>query len=101
MLDGVDIDQALVGVMQGRHRTTGLIKADFENLLSANPASKKLDANYDLMTLAKLDIQSTKPLDATKAGYKEKVRRSDLVKDIHNIFDKVMDKKYRPSLSKH
>jgi hypothetical protein len=45
MLDGVDIDQALVGVMQGRHRTTGLIKADFENLLSANPASKKLDAN--------------------------------------------------------
>ena len=96
MLDGVDIDQALVGVMQGRHRTTGLIKADFENLLSANPASKKLDANYDLMTLAKLDIQSTKPLDATKAGYKEKVRRSDLVKDIHNIFDKVMDKKYRP-----
>lgn len=93
MLDGVDIDQALVGVMQGRHRTTGLIKADFENLLSANPASKKLDANYDLMTLAKLDIQSKKPLDATKASYKEKVRRSDLVKDIHNIFDKVMDKK--------
>lgn len=35
-------------------------------------------------------------LSATKAGYKEKVRRSDLVKDIHNIFDKVMDKKYRP-----
>lgn len=48
------------------------------------------------MTLAKLDIQSKKPLDATKASYKEKVRRSDLVKDIHNIFDKVMDKKYRP-----
>ena len=76
MLDGVDIDQALVGVMQVRHRTTGLIKADFENLLSANTASKKLDANYDLMILAKLDIQSKKPLDATKASYKEERERS-------------------------
>lgn len=96
MLDGVEIDQALVGVMQGKHRTTGLIKADFENLLFAKPISKTLDSNYDLIKFAKLDIQSKNPLDATKARYKERVRRSDLVKNIHDIFNTVIDKKYRP-----
>lgn len=100
MLDGVDIDQALVGVMQGKHRTTGLIKADFENLLTAKPRSETLDAHYDLIKLAKLDIQSKNPIDATKARYKEEVRRSDLVKDIRDIFDTVMDKKYRPQFIK-
>lgn len=111
MLDNVNISQALVGVMQGRHKTTGLIHDEFLAFLQAKHHIDTTTADYDLIALSKLQITSTQTdsnslaenpttlvevadKNVAKQTIKAQVRRSDLVGQIQKLFATILDKKY-------
>lgn len=95
MLPQVNINQALVGVMQGKHKTTGLINGDFIRFLQAHHAIDTATPNYDLVALAKLSIVSeTATPNPTLRVIKAQVRRFDLIERIKKLFSTILDKKY-------
>lgn len=95
MLPQVNINQALVGVMQGKHKTTGLIADDFIRFLQANHSIDTTTSNYDLLALAKLVIVSEAATpNPTLRVIKAQVRRFDLIERIKKLFSIILDKKY-------
>lgn len=118
MLNNNRIDQASVGVMQGKHKTTGLIHNEFMTFLQATHQIDIESKKYDLLELSKLTIVSKQhrpknaiqdddttidtdnltdadanPLPHQKS-LRAQVRKSSVVERIQAIFATVLDKKY-------
>jgi len=86
VMDGVDVDQALVTVLRDRQNTAGLTAIDFDNFLS--PTYHRTDNHYELDELLTLSIhasQSSKEM-SHQSRHNKKVRRSDLIADIAKDF---------------
>lgn len=90
VLDNVSIDQTLVGVLQGAEKTTGLRKQDFDALFfdQFTPSEQA----YDLSNLVPPPTTSKKISDTALASH-AKIRHSDLIAEIRQIFRKKYDKK--------
>lgn len=87
LIEGVDVDQALVTVLCGRQDTAGLTKDSFEQFLS--PTYQNTNCDYNLNDILELSICASnrpKNLENNQSQHNKKVRRSDLIADITKDF---------------
>lgn len=91
ILDDVSIDQTLVGVLQGVEKTTGLPIQDFDSLFFDQ--FKPSEQAYDLSNLVQPSTAPKKTISDTALASHAKIRHSDLIAEIRQIFRKKYDKK--------
>jgi len=97
LIEGVNIDQALVTVLCGRQNTAGLTAVSFEQFLS--PTYQNTDHVYDLDDVLKLSIQASTPKNknANQSQHNKKVRHSDVIADISKDFKQAESLKNKKS----
>ena len=91
VLDDVSIDQTLVGVLQGVEKTTGLRTQDFDTLFFGQ--FEPSEQAYDLANLVQPPTTSKKTISDTALASHAKIRHSDLIAEIRQIFRKKYDRK--------
>lgn len=93
LLENVNIDQTMVGVLQGTENTAGLLTSQFNDLFFDAFECRKLEKLYNLTDLVSLTAKKQKVLSDASIALSAQIRHSDLIDEIRHIFRKKYDKK--------